>query len=253
MYDVPPIFVQRFSVHNRYCWGAALASLFAAWLAWMFCGVIFTGAVLIFEVIRTGDVALVDPPWWYFPTGLFLILGNLLWAGVDRWWYRFRSRLDRSIIGWHLIPEMFLLPSRLTFAIGDHLEARIKLTSAERREGWHLLRVIWQTGRTDVGQMGGELSRPQLLTKLLPALQLTDWIDLHNSEGDWYYRVRSDQVEVLRELLPELPPAPEYSPEEKEENSELALEEEDSERTLEDNDSEHVLEEGDSERIVEEE
>lgn len=206
MSEVPPIFLQRISEHNRHCWGTAISSLFAAWMAWMIYGVFFTGAVLLFEVVRTGDVDLFRPPWWYYPLGLALILGILIAAGVDRWRRRFRSTPDRPIIGWHLIGEMVFLPARLTFAIGDHLGARIKLSSSERREGWHLLQAIWQMGRADVSQLGGELSRPQLLAKLLPALQLTDWIDFHQSDGEWYYRVCSQQEEVLRELLPETAP-----------------------------------------------
>lgn len=212
MRDAPPIFSRRFTTHNRHCWGAALASFFAAWLAWTVYGVVFTGAVLVFEVVRTGDVDLFRPPWWYYPTSLVLILGLLIWAGVDRWRHRFRSRPDRPIIGWHLLPEVLLLPARLTFAIGDHLGARIKLSAADRREAWRLLRLIWQTGRTDVGKMSGELSDPRLLNKLLPALQMTDWIDLHSDHGAWFYRVRTDQEEVLREWLGPSPAA-ESSPE----------------------------------------
>ena len=99
------------------------------------------------------------------------------------------------------------MPARLTFAIGDHLGARVKLSGGERREAWHILRAIWQMGRADASQLGRELSDPRLLSKLLPALQLTDWIDFHSSEGEWYYRVRTDQEDLLRELLPDLKPA----------------------------------------------
>ena len=203
MSDVPPIFLQRILEHNRHCWGAVIASIFAAGMAWMFYGVLFTGAILLFEVVRTNDVNLFRPPWWYYPTGLLLILGILISAGVGRWRHRFRAAPDRPIIGWHLIFEVIFLPAKLTFAIGDHLSARIKLSPSERRERWHLLQTIWQMGHANVSQLGGELSRPQLLAKLLPALQLTDWIDFHQSEGEWYYRVCSEQEDVLRGLRPE--------------------------------------------------
>lgn len=183
----------------------------------MFYGVIFTGAILLFEVVRTNDVDLFRPPWWYYPLGLFLILGILVCAGLDRWRRRFRPTPDRPIIGWHLISEVLFMPARLTFAIGDHLGARIRLSSSERREGWHLLQAISQMGRANISQLGGELSRPQLLTKLLPALQLTEWIDFHQGEGEWYYRICSQQEDVLRELMP----APESSLEKEESENEL--------------------------------
>jgi len=187
--------------HNRHCWAAAAVSLLGAWLVWMFYGAIFTGAVLVIEAVRTGDTNLLKSPVWFYPVGLGLVALLLLWAGLDRWVHRFRLPPDRPIIGWHLFGDVLFLPARMTFAIWEHLGARVVLTRHERGEAWRLLRTIDAMERPSVATLAYEFPDGRLLMKLLVALQMLGWIDLYGGGGEWYYKVRSSEQHDLRELL----------------------------------------------------
>ena len=178
-----------------------MLSVLGAWLSWMFFFALYTGGVLVFETVRTGNVDLFKPPWWYWPgcgAGAAILV---LWGAADRWKNRFRLPPDRPIVGWHLFPEFLLLPAKLTFAIGDHVAARVSLHAWEREEAWRLLQVVFALKRAELPQLGMEFSDARQLSRLLTGLQLTGWIDLHRGEETWFYRVVSDQEPLLRSLL----------------------------------------------------
>ena len=102
---------------------------------------------------------------------------------------------DRSIIGWHLIADVLLLPARATLLVWDHLNARIALSRTEREEAWRLMRTISKMRRADRSLLAGEFPASARLAKMLEALQFAGWIGLYRGEEDWYYRIRSDQSE----------------------------------------------------------
>jgi len=185
--------------HNRQCWLAAAASLFFAWLAWVFCYGIFGALVLLFATITQGETATF--PKWLNPAFGSLAAVLLIWGGISRWLKRFRPPPDRPVIGWHLIPDVLLLPATLTFAIGDHLDARLRLSHYEKSESARLLATIAETGRTTVSKLGFHFSSPKTLQKLLTSLQLLNWIDLHRGEDEFFYRLRSNREEPLAQLL----------------------------------------------------
>ncbi len=61
--------------------------------------------------------------------------------------------------------------------------------------------------RADSARLAYEFPDLDLLGKLLLSLQLSDWIDLHRGEEDWFYRIRSDQEPLIKSLLlPDSPP-----------------------------------------------
>lgn len=200
---MPAEFQRRLNVHNRQCWVAAAVSLLGAWLGWLFFGVIFTGAVLVFEAVRTGSVDLLKPPVWFYPAGVAGVILLFLWAGLDRWIHRFHPPPDRPIIGWHLIRDVLFLPARMTFAIWEHLGARVVLGRHERMEAWRLLLAIRTMERPSAALLAAEFPDTRLLMKLLVALQLLGWIDLHGGDGEWYYKICSSGEEDLRALLGE--------------------------------------------------
>lgn len=203
MSQVPAGFQRRLIVHNRHCWIAAAVSLLGAWLAWLFYGAIFTGAVLLVEAVRTGDANLLKAPAWFYPVGGGVVALLFFWAGLDRWIHRFRPASDRPIIGWHLIIDVLFLPARMTFALWEHLGARVVLSRHERGEAWRLLRTIATMEHPSAALLAYEFSDARLLMKLLIALQLLGWIDLHGGDGEWYYKVRSSEAGDLRALLEE--------------------------------------------------
>lgn len=204
----PRVFLKRFAEHNRSCWAAAIFSLAGAFLAWLLIFALYTGAVLLIETLRTGDTNLQKTPPWYYPAGAIVVALIFLGALIDRWRKRYRPVVDRAIIGFHLAPEVLLLPARLTLAIWDHLHARVTLSRAERAEAWRLLLEIHEMKRADSARLAYEFPDLEQLGKLLLSLQLTEWIDLHRGEEDWFYRLRSDQEPLLKSLLLEDSPDP---------------------------------------------
>jgi hypothetical protein len=199
--DLPHEFTDRFADHNRSCWVAAILSVFGAALAWLFFFAIFTGAVLLFETVRTNSTELMRPPWWYWIAAACGAAVLLTWGAVNRWRHRYRLPPDRPIIGWHLFPEFLLLPPRMTFAIWDHIAARVPLGAYDRVEAWQLLQSIYRYKRAELWQLAQEVADDRRRNHLLQALQLTGWIDLHRGEETWFYRVLSDQEPLLRTLM----------------------------------------------------
>jgi hypothetical protein len=202
---LPHEFLGRFAAHNRSCWAAAVVSVVAAAMAWLFFFAIYSAVVLVFETVRTGSTDLLNPPWWYWPSAGCGAAVLALWGIADRWKRRYRLPPDRPIIGWHLLPEFLLLPPKLTFAIWDHVAARVSLRSWERKEAWRLLQTIFVTKRAELPQLALHFPDSRQLSRLLIGLQLTGWIDLHRGEETWFYRTVSDQEPLLRSLLAEAP------------------------------------------------
>jgi len=180
---------QEINQHNRACWLAAGSALFVAWLSWVFIYGLFAAVGLLINSMKNGIEA-PPPPWLHW--GLItLAIFSLLWAMVDSWLKRNRTRKERSIIGWHLVPDLILLPARLTFAIADQLQARINLTAGELEATWRLLGEIRQAGRYPVEWIQSNKAAPGLAQKAVESLQVLGWVDMLGSEGNWFYRVRS--------------------------------------------------------------
>lgn len=201
MVNVPPEFHQRIEDHNRSCWIGAFLSLLSAGLLWLLIGALYLAVVLLADVIRRGETDIYNPPLWALPVGGAIFLFLLAWGGLDRWRKRYRPPSDRMIIGWHLFTEVILLPARTTFAILDHLTARISLSRTEVREAWQLLLVIFELQRAETSRLAMDYPNGRKLQKLLLALQLADWIDLHRGDDDWFYKVTSNNELYLKKLL----------------------------------------------------
>lgn len=201
MEPVPSEFSLRIADHNRSCWIAAFLSLLGAWVSWMLLWALYTGAVLLFETVRQGEPSLFNPPKWYWPGGAGLVAFLVIWGAISRFRKRFRPPTDRAIIGWHLLPEVLLLPANMTFSIWDNIEARIVLSRRERKAAWELLKTVFAMKRADTAWLGNEFGDAKSLSKLLTSLQLAGWIDLHRGEESWFYRVMSDQEPQLKELI----------------------------------------------------
>lgn len=199
---VPPEFRRRLAAHNGACWVAAGFSVFGAAAGWFALYAAFFVFSLVVEAIRTGEMIVSRPPDWARMAGGITAAAMLLWVGVDRYRKRFLPPPDRPIIGGHLLPEFLLLPARMTFSILDHLSARVTLGRYEIAEAWRLLVTIYERGRASITMLGMEFPDGPQLSRLLLALQFANWIDLHRGEEDWFYRLRSDEVENLRRLLP---------------------------------------------------
>lgn len=177
-------------VFNRHCWLGAVGALFLAWLAWMIAFGIYSGLVLLFATVTGGHEA--RSPAWRLPAFLGLAFVALVFASIGRWKNRFRPPSDRPIIGWHLAPDVVLLPARLTLAVAEHLDARIRQSGHQRTETARLLEYFAANRRVAWHELGMDFPEPSTLRRSLDALQVLGWIDLHRAEDGWFYLLRSE-------------------------------------------------------------
>lgn len=184
--------------HNAHCWLAALGALLAAWLAWACVYAAVIGPTLLFETIRKGEAAAF--PWWLHPVVAGVVVALLGWGALDAWARRFRPPPDHPVVGWHLLPDFVLLPARLTFAITDHLAARIHPGREAAELAWQVLQHIADAGRVLPHTLGGYFRPAGALGRALRTLELLGWIDLHASEEGAFYRIRSAREEELAGL-----------------------------------------------------
>ncbi|GAB4164905.1 MAG: hypothetical protein Fur0032_01310 [Terrimicrobiaceae bacterium] len=184
--------------HNRQCSFAALSSLFLAWLAWVVAYGLAGSIGLLVETLRTGPDA-TYPVWlnpWLAGAAAFL----LLWGAWDTRRRRFHPPPDRPVIGWHMLPDVLLLPPRLTFAVGQHLGARIRLSHHELEAAAAIILAVATAGRLPAHSMNVDFPDTATTAKALPALQILRWIDLHKGEEGWFYRLVSDREPELSTL-----------------------------------------------------
>lgn len=198
MNGIPAGFWAKIAEHNRHAALAAVMSLFGAWLAWLFAYGLFSAVIMIGVTAADGIEARF--PFWLNPLAAALCLVLLLWASVDHWVNRYRPPPDRPIVGLHNIADILLLPARMTFAIWEHWGARIKLSPSEALAAWRFLQVIGSMDKAPIHQLGGLLPQVPDTDKLLTALQLSNWIDLHRNDDGWFYKLRSDRLEDYRAL-----------------------------------------------------
>ena len=199
---VPAALNAQIAEHNRSCWIAAALSLWCAVLAWALAGAVYRGLVVLVEALCGGKPT--ELPIWFLAVGLCAVVALLVAGLINRRRERFNPVSDRSILGWHLIAEVLLLPARATFLVWDQLAATIVLSRAERAETCALMRTILGLKRANRSLLARDFPDPGRLSKMLLALQFAGWIDLHRGEEDFYYRVRSDRERDIRFLIAEL-------------------------------------------------
>lgn len=204
MNSLPAVLRKEIRQHNRQCGLAALSSLFLAWLAWVVAYGLAGAIGLLVETLQTGPDA-TYPVWlnpWLAGAASFL----LIWGAWDAQRNRFRPPPDRPVIGWHMIPDVLLLPPRLTFAVGHHLGARIRLNHHEIQEAAAIILAVAEAGRLPAHSINVDFPDTLTTAKALPALQILRWIDLLKGEDGWFYRVVSDREPILAH--PTLKPEP---------------------------------------------
>lgn len=178
-------------------------SLAAAVLLWNLAYFFFVLILLGLTTAALGDVGM---PRWIPASALALAIALLAWGLLDAWARRFEPVTDRHIIGWHLFGDFVLLPVRVTLAVWGNLSAMRWLNREEIERAWALLHEIRDRGKAQVSALSLVEPDANRLFRLLTALQLTQLIDLHKGEQDWFYTVRGDQAESLQRMLAGDPP-----------------------------------------------
>jgi hypothetical protein len=195
----PPAFVRRLRAHNQLVLWGVLLSLAAATLAWWFLYQLGQGAVLAFLTFVHGFEITLPPsyPIWFAAGVIVLMLGGFAW----RWLHPPGRPRDRSILGWHLLPETIFLPALLTLGISDHLAAWRKLTARRVVVAWAVLCEVLRRGRLREHEIGQLEFSPKRVLEAITTLQYCGLLDLHGSRDGWFYRVRSTEEPRCRDWL----------------------------------------------------
>lgn len=197
--SAPAAFHAELRSHNRHAVGVAVLALLASIVAWNLAYFFFNFTLLGFLSAIHGDFG-PETPAWIPRTALALAAALLVWGVVDAFRRRFATASDRQVIGWHLIPDILLLPVRLTFAVGGNFSAVRRLTREEADRAWDLLVAIHQAGRAKAGTLRVIEPDPAKLHRLLGTLQMLNYVDLHPGDDDWFYTVCSPRETELRAL-----------------------------------------------------
>lgn len=200
MSRVPESFCREIAAHNRHAIGGAVAALLAALLAWGLYAFVFVLLVLGFLTSTRGDFGPHMPPWLPL-SALGGAAALMLWALIDARRRRFSPVSNRSILGWHLIPDFLLLPARLTLAITGNLRAVRRLSPADEEEAWTLLCRIAEEGKSARSHLAGALHTPDRLDGLLQTLGLLGYIDAHPGGEDWFFTLCSPREAEIRALM----------------------------------------------------
>jgi hypothetical protein len=196
MRDTPPAQLRRLlQIHNLHVLLVSLLALCAAVGVWVLMYYLGLGAVLAGRTFVLGEEAKAPSNYdlWYGGAVVLTLCAAFTWR-----FFHPPGRLhDRPIIGWHLIPELVLLPASLILGVSDNLAAYRRVGSQRLRTGWLLLQEL--TAR-------GKLARPHLprlgldehlLEESLLDLQYAGLIDLHEGKEEWFYRVRGTEEETV--------------------------------------------------------
>lgn len=204
MNDTPKEFLDRVRSHNFHAVLAAVMALFGAWICWL----VLYGLLWMVTMFSLNASKGLETTWpqWLNPLILALFTCLIMAAAISRAKRRYRGPDDRAIIGFHTITDFALLPARLTLAVWDHWEARIRLSREELHASWELLQEIGSRSKLPAHQLALVVPDPQLLEKILPALQYTGWVDMHQSKDDgFFYKLRSDQMDNFNAMVHSLP------------------------------------------------
>lgn len=196
--EPPPGFQRRLRSHNLHVLLGAFLAFLAATGLWLLLFHAGQFAILGYLTIAREDHT---APAWYsigFAAVMTFILSVVL---LDRAFRPFRRLKDRPIIGWHLLGEIFLLPANLALAISDNIRAYRKVGKCESAFAWAVLCELFQNERLRDNQLLS-LGLPERETRrALLTLQLCGLVDLHQGKEHWFYKIRSTELETVRQWI----------------------------------------------------
>lgn len=194
----PEGFRRRLRSHNRYVLLAAGASLCATLVVWF---AAYKFGEMLTLAARTVIYHNHEPMTGYpMRFGIFL-LALLLLTLFLRVRHRFGRLGDHPIIGWHLLPQILLLPASLFFSITDNLAALRNTNQLSLATAWEILQAIQERKKINPGEFG-QLGLPQkLLENGLLTLQFTGLVDLHEGRDGWFYRIRSSEEATIQSWI----------------------------------------------------
>lgn len=194
-----PVLRRAVRSFNRHCWVAAMGSFFLALGAWVLVFGLYGGFALLIHTARLG----VDASWprWLLPGFALIVIVLFFCATVSVLLRRWHPLPERKILGWHIIGDVVLLPPRLTFAVFDNIDARIKLTAYEETEAALLAERIARDGRTYASHLGQYFPDETLRRKALAALQILGYVDKIREDEDWFYYIVSTREAELLALM----------------------------------------------------
>lgn len=177
-----------------------MLSVLGAAILWIAAYFFFTLILLGLTTAATGDWDNAMPSWVPKSAGGIVIVLFVIGL-IERRVNRYAPLRDRPIIGWHVIPELLLLPVKLTFASVDNLRALRFPNARETGRAWDLLCHIRKAGAARMGSLALVEPHPARLMRRLELLQLVGFIDLHHGEDDWFFTIRGNQMCLLDNLI----------------------------------------------------
>jgi hypothetical protein len=183
-------------MHNLAVLLASLLSLCAAVGTWVLLYYLGMGAVLAGRTFVQGEDAGIPSTYGFWFSGVLILtlLGSFGW----RLFHPPGKLRDRSIIGWHVIPEVLLLPASLILAFTDNLSAYRRIRTDRLRASWELLKEMLTRGKLitrKVPQLGID---EELVQESLLDLQYAGLIDLHEGREEWFYRIRGTEEDRVK-------------------------------------------------------
>jgi hypothetical protein len=177
-----------FARHNLYVLGLAAGTLIVALATWLLlywvCAWLLVLAIAVFDLPFTRI-----PPGFHI---LFLVTAAcaILYAWIDqRLSANARPRDKKSTF--EIVSDILLAIPRMTLAVGGTLGARLRLTGAELLGAAELLHRLREERRVPMSGVRLQIPDPAEAAHVLFALQLTQIVDVHRDETEYWLRLNA--------------------------------------------------------------
>lgn len=195
----PPHFLWRLRQHNIAVAVAAALAAGGALLLWLLLYFAGKWALLSFAA-ATGRGDSGEPPFYDLGFGVVfavVLIAALLW----KWLFPSQPGAERPILGWHVVPELLLLPGSLIIAIADNLSAWLPLSRQHVQAAWEVLYAFLEQNKWKQSELGQlELASDELSRALL-SLQLAGLVDFHKGQEGFFYLLRGGVEDEVRKWL----------------------------------------------------
>jgi hypothetical protein len=181
--------------HNLRVAALAVGTLVAALVAWSLLYFLSTWAVIFIMTVVAPDRDRI-------PSGFPIVFGvvaisAIAYAWVDQWLTPNARPRDELRIG-EVIVDFILAVPRMTLAVGGTLRAWQHLSGTELMQAAALLHRLAEEKRVPMSGMRVEIPDPDTAMRVLFALQLTEIIEVHRSENEFWLRLNALRPKSLR-------------------------------------------------------
>jgi hypothetical protein len=124
-------------------------------------------------------------------------LSALAYAWVDQWLNPNARPRDELRLG-EVIADFILAVPRMTLSVGGTLRAWQHLSGSELRQAAALLHWLAEEKRVPMSGVRLEIPDPETAMRVLFALQLTEIVEVHRNENEFWLRLNALRPKSLR-------------------------------------------------------